>query len=378
MGKRILFVAKNIPVPGKPSNRVILDIAHFLMDRGYDLDLLFPKEWVPFFLRHHKKFAHLTGLKNWQDGDLSIYPFTYKRIPSPTHAFRLLAGENRKLKDFAERRGGYDAIHAHYLLPDSYMALAIQANTSIPVITTVRSSDIKLLKKVSEESATWELAQNILTSVNQILVLNQPAQKFLQSRFGVPSTILPQGISENLIRTPSLEPRDVDDIVVAEAIPRKRVDWVIKAFLSAPDQQKRKMIVIGDGPALFQWKESTKQANNIDCLGRLPYTETMKWLRRSKIFALPSYQESFGLVYLEAAAAGCAIIGFQGEGPKGVLSEGKAILFPNDYASFERDLHHLLSNHSLCLQLGQQAREEVTRMPWPKIRDRDEELYHGL
>jgi len=67
-------------------------------------------------------------------------------------------------------------------------------------------------------------------------------------------------------------------------------------------------------------------------------------LFESDIFALPSYKETFGLVYLEAAAARNAIIGFKGEGVWGLFEVDKEMLFCGDFEEFQEQLKLLIKN----------------------------------
>lgn len=375
MAKKILFVAKNIPVPGKPSNRVVLDIAHRLQKRNHDISILFPKEWVPWFLRKHPKYAHLYGLRDWMDNDLPIHPLTYPRLPLPAHAFRLLGAPRFPLHAWSNQEGPFRAVHAHYLLPDAWIALEVARGSRVPLVVTVRSSDIKLLRKVPGSSHTWRLAQKLLAKADRVTTLNGPARSYLREHFQVNALLLPHGIPEQLLEDPVPKEKDVDLIVVAQAIPRKQVDWVIRAFRSFSREASRRLVIIGDGPALAEWQNTAGGDDRIQFPGRLPHTETMQWLRRSAIFALPSYQETFGLVYLEAAAAGCALIGRAGEGVAGVFPEGEAILLPDSYESFERSVHQLLADAALRQKMGRAARARVESLTWPNILDRYEALY---
>ena len=373
MAKKVLFVAKNIPLPGKPSNRVVLDIAHRLQERDYEVSVLFPKEWVPWFLRKHLKYAHLYGLEDWSDHGIPVHPLTYPRLPLPAHAFRLLRSP-RSLRAWCEKAGPFHLIHAHYLLPDAWMAIEAARDTRASVVVTVRSSDIKLLRKVSKSSHTWRLARRLLGQADRITTLNGPVREFLREHFQVDGRLIPHGIPEELLR-PELPEKDIDLIVVAQAIPRKQVDWVIRAFRSFPNGEGRKLVIIGDGPVRPEWENMAGGDDRIQFPGRLPHAETMQWLRRSAIFALPSYQETFGLVYLEAAAAGCALIGRAGEGVAGVFPEGEAIVLPGSYESFERSVHQLLADAALRQKMGKAARVRVESLTWPKVLDRYEALY---
>jgi len=375
--KKVLFVAKNIPVPGKPSNRVVLDIAHRLQNRDYKVSVLFPKEWVPWFLRKHPKYTHLYGLEDWMDDDLLIHPLTYPRLPLPAHAFRLLGAPRFPLHAWSNQEGPFRAVHAHYLLPDAWMALEAAQGSSVPLVVTVRSSDIKLLRKVPQTSHTWRLARQLLAKADRVTSLNGPVQDFLHEHFQIDATLLPHGIPEQLLADAVPIEKDIDLITVAQAVPRKQIDWVIRAFQSFQQGSDRQLVIIGEGPSLEEWEKMAGGDQRITFAGRLPHEETMQWLRRSAIFALPSYQETFGLVYLEAAAAGCALVGRAGEGVAGVFPEGEALFLPDSYESFEGSIHQLLADAALRQKMGQAARTRAESLTWSKILDRYETLYEA-
>ena len=46
-------------------------------------------------------------------------------------------------------------------------------------------------------------------------------------------------------------------------------------------------------------------------------------LGQSDVFVLPSVNETFGMVYLEAMSQGCIPIGTSGEGIDGIIENGK-------------------------------------------------------
>jgi len=64
------------------------------------------------------------------------------------------------------------------------------------------------------------------------------------------------------------------------------------------------------------------------------------------ILSLPSWQEGFGVVYLEAMATWQTVIACQGEGITDVVEDGKTGLLvkPRDMPSLVQALDFLLSN----------------------------------
>lgn len=96
--------------------------------------------------------------------------------------------------------------------------------------------------------------------------------------------------------------RDNTIIFVGQLNRRKNVETLINAFLIA-DLADWRLCVIGDGPLL----DSLPRDTRIDYLGFNQPEDVHKSLLKSKIFVLPSLEEHWGVVVLEAAAAGCAL-----------------------------------------------------------------------
>lgn len=46
-------------------------------------------------------------------------------------------------------------------------------------------------------------------------------------------------------------------------------------------------------------------------------------MRQSDIFVLPSVGETFGMVYLEAMASGCIVVGTKDDGIDGIIKDGE-------------------------------------------------------
>ena len=92
---------------------------------------------------------------------------------------------------------------------------------------------------------------------------------------------------------------------------RKGVHDVIAAFsrvaAAAPDWR---LVIAGDGPERAALEQQAASAGCLDRIDFIGYVdEPSRVLSQTDIFVLASYAEPFGLVILEARAAGCAVIG---------------------------------------------------------------------
>ena len=112
-------------------------------------------------------------------------------------------------------------------------------------------------------------------------------------------------------------------IVCANLIKRKNVNKVIKAC----ENLSVELVVVGDGVELENLK---KLSSKPKFLGHLSNEKVLEEMRKSDIFALPSVNETFGMVYLEAMASGCVTICSENEGVAGIIKDGENGYFWKD------------------------------------------------
>ncbi len=105
-------------------------------------------------------------------------------------------------------------------------------------------------------------------------------------------------------------------LTCANLIKRKNVDKLIEACKNIEGIQ---LTVIGDG---VEKNKLMKMSSDVVFLGQLTQDRVFERMRASDIFVLPSVNETFGLVYLEAMACGCVTIGIKGEGIDGIIEDG--------------------------------------------------------
>jgi len=95
---------------------------------------------------------------------------------------------------------------------------------------------------------------------------------------------------------------------------------------SVPDAR---LVIAGDGddrPRLEALARSIGVADSVDFLGAVSDAELERWYRRCGFFVLPSTNEGFGLVFLEAMRAGKACIGCAGASDEIIEPEATGII----------------------------------------------------
>ena len=112
-------------------------------------------------------------------------------------------------------------------------------------------------------------------------------------------------------------------LTCANLIKRKNVDLVIKEC----ENLNVEFRIIGDGKEL---KNLKKLSSKPVFLGYLPHTKVLEEMKKADIFALPSINETFGMVYLEAMASGCITVCRKDDGVSGIIKNGENGYFWQD------------------------------------------------
>ena len=123
--------------------------------------------------------------------------------------------------------------------------------------------------------------------------------------------------------------------------------------------------------------------DRVHFLGRIPYPSLLAMLQASWVHVYLTKPFILGWSLLEAMACGCALIGSEGMPVSEVLTDRRnALIVPGgDPSAVAASVLDLLSNASLRLQLGQQARRDAMAwdqsVMWPRFQSLFEQLVNS-
>lgn len=219
------------------------------------------------------------------------------------------------------------------------------------------------------------MAEISLRNASCIFVHNQ-AQKDYISSLGYESTMIAHGIEKDYLEPRDFQPKESICITtIGDLIPLKHIDWVIQAVNDYRGDANIHLFIIGQG-YLRNELEALASRERISFMGQLPQQQVAEMLSKSDIFALPSYPETFGVAFLEAAAKSNAVIARKNAGVWGHFIPEQEMLFCDSYNSFKNMLYKLIDNvdfrNQLALNAFIKTKENYT---WDKIIDKYTSIY---
>jgi glycosyltransferase involved in cell wall biosynthesis len=160
-----------------------------------------------------------------------------------------------------------------------------------------------------------------------------------------------------------------DPVVLSVAMFRPGVKadglaWVIRACGALARRGRRFTLVIaGDGKARARLEELARRelAGRVLFAGLVPRGELHRFYSAADVFAFPGFQESLGMVYLEAQSCGLPVVACDNAGVPEAVRHGLTGLLvpPSDAAGFAAAIDLLIGDAGLRRRLGAAARRTV-------------------
>ena len=142
-------------------------------------------------------------------------------------------------------------------------------------------------------------------------------------------------------------------LFVGRLAKQKGLDYLLSAAKELPDI---KFVLVGRGEQENRLKSIAP--NNVKFLGYLPEEEIIDLYSRALVFCLPSVDEGFGLVLIEAMASGCAIVSTIPLDYEGIKTD------VGNTEQLKNGIKYLINNPDIALEMGKKNREEAKNYSW--------------
>jgi glycosyltransferase involved in cell wall biosynthesis len=230
----------------------------------------------------------------------------------------------------------------------------------------------------------------MLERASAIVAVGTPLERFARTIMpgghDAKVTVIPNGVDlEKIQAAMTRAPRAASGtelISVANLWKLKGIDYTLRALAELDRRGMRdwRYTIVGDGPerrALETLARESGLSGRVSFRGALDHRQALEAIAQSDIFVLPSWNEAFGLVYLEAMACGKPVIGCRGQGAQDLLAEARTGLLvePKDVSSLAAALACLLRDPALGREMGLAGRRAAHNFTWNACAERYAALY---
>ena len=218
------------------------------------------------------------------------------------------------------------------------------------------------------------------------IAVSPAAQRYVNNTFPGDYEIIPNGIdydhfSSNVRPFPKYQDGKLNILFVGRLEKRKGLRYLLEAYgrlkWEMPDIR---LIVVGPGnPDRESYRViSSQNLQDGEFVGRASYEYLPRYYASADIFCSPATgAESFGIVLLEAMAAGKPVVASDIEGYRGIITHGEqGLLFPKkDSGALADTLRVLARDPELRQKLGGQGNRSAEDFRWEVVAGRVENYY---
>ncbi len=278
----------------------------------------------------------------------------------------------------------FDLVHVHQPLTPTLPLLT--GETAIaPVVGTFHAA--------GDDSRLFRFFRRPLTRHWQRLsgrvAVSQAARQFVHRHFPGEYRVIPNGVDVARFH-PDVPPRAelmdgrLNVLFVGRLDPRKGLPVLLDAF---PVVRRRvpeaRLVVVGDSflKPWFERRVGAREREHVRFTGAVPPSELPGWYASAHVVVSPALKnESFGIVLLEAMAAGKPVVASDIPGYHSVI-EGPAdgvLVPPGDTALLADALASLLRDPARRLALAARGRARAEGFSWSSVAERLETYYREL
>ena len=315
----------SLTVPGGVQSQV-LGLARELRRQGHEARVLGPCDGPP-----PEAFVTPLGDSLPTAANGSMAPLA----PDASAALRTI----RALRDEQ-----FDVVHVHEPMAPGPPMTTVTMRPA-PLVATFHAAGQSASYKIFRPLLLW-----LAGRIDRKVVVSKDALELAQSALGGEYDILFNGVEEAAIAATPPTPTDGPTIFFCgRHEERKGLAVLLEAFSSLPPDAR--LWIASDGPAGPPLRATYAGDGRISWLGRISDPEKFARLRGSSVFCAPSlHGESFGVVLIEAMAAGTAVVASGLDGYRNVATDGIDALLvePGDVAALTKALTTVLVDRRLA------------------------------
>jgi glycosyltransferase involved in cell wall biosynthesis len=393
---KVLFITNLLPFSHNPARGIFITnrlktMQSFNMD--FDVYGIISKD--SFGIKLLKKILSIPSV-NSSDSFYEIDGIKYKyavfsRSLGDVFNSRVLK-KNDQIKDSKEvaedlfdkiKDNEFDIIHAHgmYEPPAGLVAKLLSQELGVPYVVTAHGSDINLAMPKAKELYVdvLENAAKVIFVSNALL---NKAKSFGYS--GENSVVIPNGIEPDIFKPLNKEKIKKEFGLSKKVVgfvgglkKVKRADKLPEIFSQISSIYDAEFLVVGDGELREGIEnECKKRKLEVKFVGSVSHEDVPYYMNAMDVMILPSRNEGFGAVVIEAQGCGVAVVGSSNGGIPEAIGDGGVVVKEGEEFEkrFAQSVVKLLENPINESYL----RKRAIGFSWENIVEKEIEVYNEV
>lgn len=345
----------SLSVPGGVQMQV-LGLARELRRQGHETRVLGPCDGPP-----PEAFVTPLGASLPTAANGSVAPLA----PDASAALRTI----RALNDEA-----FDIVHAHEPLAPGPGLTSVLMHPA-PVVGTFHAAGRSSGYKAFGWFARW-----VAERIDRKVVVSKDALELIQATVPGDYDVLFNGVEVDEISSTAPTPTTHPTIFFCgRHEERKGLGVLLDAFRSLGPETR--LWVAGDGPHSARLRQLHRDQERVTWLGRISDAEKFARLRAAEVFCAPSlHGESFGVVLIEAMAAGTPVVASALDGYRNVATDrvDSLLVPPGDTNALANALRTVLADPALASRLRTNGNRRAQDFAMPSLAAAYVEIYREL
>lgn len=300
--------------------------------------------------------------------------------------------ENKIYKDMQNKINcsSFEVFHAHSLFANGYLAYKLWKKLNIPYVVAVRNTDVNVFFK----RFFWlrNIGIKILCNAQKIVFIspaykNSVIEKYVPERYKKcithKSVVIPNGIDEfwlqhiNKGRQYNVNKKWIRMVYVGSVEKNKNLETTLTVCRKLINNGYEINFGIVGGTKDENILGEALRHDFVTYYGRKTKEEIIEIMTKYDIFVMPSFYETFGLVYVEAMSQGLPVIYTKGQGFDGWFSDG-TVGYSVDSSNVDEIAKKIIMICENYSEISNRCIEEAKKFNWEELAKRYKEIYSTI
>lgn len=278
---------------------------------------------------------------------------------------------------------GYDVVHAFFGIPCGVIAMKL----GIPYIVSLRGSDVPFFSDRlywHDKLVFKNLSRRVWKKAREVVAISYGLKALAQkSAPDQPIAVIPNGVDTDAFRPIDRADSPFTIISTSRLIPRKKIDYVIRAFIPfAKRHSEAKLILVGGGVQEEELKTRVRTGGvdeQVSFVGAVGHDKMPQLYPQADVYVSASMNEGMSNSMFEAMACGLAIVTTETGGTHELVDESNGITIQKENAEdIEEAFERLYQDRAVLRRMQRKSRQKAEKWSWKKKADLYSDLYRRI